>query len=178
MTERKQPHIPHEYGFETRTIHAGSQPDPVTGARNTPIYQSTSYVFDDVDHAADLFNLQTFGFIYSRLTNPTLSVLEERIANLEDGRAAVCASSGHAAQFLTFFSLLEPGDEFLASRNLYGGSGTQFGVSFLKLGWKCNFVDPTDPENFEKAMTDKVKFIFCEVVANPGGVICGYRSLD
>ena len=96
---------PWEYGFETRTIHAGASPDPVTGARSTPIYQTTSYVFDDVDHASDLFNLQTFGFIYSRLTNPTVSVLEERIANLEDGRAAVCASSGHAAQFLAFFTL-------------------------------------------------------------------------
>ena len=160
MTKRAQFDVKHEYGFETRTIHAGSQPDPITGARNTPIYQSTSYVFDDVDHAADLFNLQTFGFIYSRLTNPTLSVLEERIANLEDGRAAVCTSSGHAAQFLTFFSLLEPGDEFLASQNLYGGSITQFGVSFKRLGWTCNFVDATNPENFRKSITPKTKAIF------------------
>ncbi|MEK9726143.1 MAG: PLP-dependent transferase, partial [Rhodospirillaceae bacterium] len=146
MTDDNRRNAPHAFGFETRTIHAGAQPDPVTGARNTPIYQSTSYVFDDVEHAADLFNLQTFGFIYSRLTNPTVSVLEERIANLEDGRAAVCASSGHAAQFLAFFTLLEPGDEFVASRNLYGGSITQFGQSFGRLGWTCHFVDPTDPE--------------------------------
>ena len=128
------------HGFETRAIHAGSHPEPVTGARNTPIFQTTSYVFEDVDHAADLFNLQTFGFIYSRITNPTVAVLEERIANLEGGRAAVCAASGHAAQFLAFFTLLEPGDEFVASRNLYGGSVTQFSHSFKRLGWNCHFV--------------------------------------
>ncbi|MBT3661492.1 MAG: O-acetylhomoserine aminocarboxypropyltransferase [Rhodospirillaceae bacterium] len=168
---------PWEYGFETRTIHAGASPDPVTGARSTPIYQTTSYVFDDVDHASDLFNLQTFGFIYSRLTNPTVSVLEERIANLEDGRAAVCAASGHAAQFLAFFSLLSPGDEFIASKNLYGGSITQFGVSFERLGWHCNFVDPTDPENFRKALTPKCKAIFIEVLANPGGVIVDLEAV-
>ncbi len=162
---------PHEYGFETRTIHAGARPDPVTGARNTPIYQTTSYVFDDVDHAADLFNLQTFGFIYTRIGNPTVAVLEERIANLEGGRAGVCAASGHAAQFLTFFTLLEPGDEFIASRNLYGGSITQFGLSFKRLGWTCHFVDPADPENFRRALTPKCKAIFLEVLANPGGVI-------
>jgi O-acetylhomoserine (thiol)-lyase len=173
----QKPDGPHQYGMETRAIHAGARPDPVTGARNTPIYQTTSYVFDDADHAADLFNLQTFGFIYSRLTNPTVSVLEERIANLEDGRAAVCSSSGHAAQFLTFFSLLEPGDEFIASRNLYGGSITQFGVSFKRLGWTCHFVDPHDPENFRKALTPKTKAIFIEVLANPGGVIVDLEAV-
>jgi O-acetylhomoserine (thiol)-lyase len=160
-----------EFGFETRAIHAGARPDPVTGARNTPIYQTTSYVFENVEHAADLFNLQTFGFIYSRLTNPTVAVLEERIANLEDGRAAVCCASGHAAQFLTFFTLLEPGDEFVASRNLYGGSVTQFGLSFKRLGWTCRFVDPTDPENFRRALTPKCKAIFLELLANPGGIV-------
>jgi O-acetylhomoserine (thiol)-lyase len=173
----QKPDGPYQYGMETRAIHAGARPDPVTGARNTPIYQTTSYVFDDADHAADLFNLQTFGFIYSRLTNPTVSVLEERIANLEDGRAAVCSSSGHAAQFLTFFSLLEPGDEFIASRNLYGGSITQFGVSFKRLGWTCHFVDPDDPENFRKALTPKTKAIFIEVLANPGGVIVDLEAV-
>lgn len=157
--------------FETRAIHAGAAPDPTTGARTTPIYQTTSYVFDDADHAANLFNLHTFGYIYSRLTNPTVSVLEERIASLEGGRAAVCCASGHAAQFLTFFTLLEPGDEFVASRNLYGGSITQFGLSFKKLGWTCHFADPIDPENFRKAITPKTKAIFLEVLANPGGII-------
>ena len=160
-----------DYGFETRAIHAGAAPDPTTGARSTPIYQTTAYVFDDVDHAASLFNLHNFGYIYSRLTNPTVSVLEERIAALEGGRAAVAAASGHAAQFLTFFTLMEPGDEFVASRNLYGGSLTQFGLSFKKLGWTCHFVDPSDPENFRRALTPKCKAIFIENLANPGGVV-------
>ena len=159
------------YGFETRAIHAGAAPDPTTGARSTPIYQTTAYVFDDVDHAASLFNLHNFGYIYSRLTNPTVSVLEERVASLEGGRAAVAAASGHAAQFLVFFTLMQPGDEFIASRNLYGGSLTQFGLSFKKLGWTCHFVDPTDPENFRSALTPKCKAIFIENLANPGGII-------
>ena len=160
-----------DYGFETRAIHAGAAPDPTTGARSTPIYQTTAYVFDDVDHAASLFNLHNFGYIYSRLTNPTVAVLEERIAALEGGRAAVAAASGHAAQFLTFFTLMEPGDEFVASRNLYGGSLTQFGLSFKKLGWTCHFVDPSEPENFRKALTPKCKAIFIENLANPGGIV-------
>ena len=159
------------YGFETRAVHAGAAPDPVTGARSTPIYQTAAYVFDDVDHAASLFNLHNFGYIYARLNNPTVSVLEERVASLEDGRAAVAAASGHAAQFLIFFTLLEPGDEFLASRNLYGGSLTQFGLSFKKLGWKCHFVDPADPANFRRALTSRTKAIFVENLANPGGIV-------
>jgi len=181
MADDKSPdrrNAPYEFGFETRTIHAGARPDPITGARSTPIYQTTSYVFDDVDHAADLFNLQTFGFIYSRLTNPTVSVLEERLANLENGRAAVCASSGHAAQFLAFFTLLSPGDEFVASKNLYGGSITQFGISFKRLGWTCHFADPADPENFRKAITPKTKAIFIEVLANPGGVVVDLEAVS
>lgn len=169
---------PWQYGEETRAVHAGTHPDPVTGARNTPIYQTTSYVFDDVDHAADLFNLQTFGFIYSRLTNPTVAALEERLASMENGRASVCCSSGHAAQFLTFFSLMEPGDHFIASRNLYGGSITQFGVSFKRLGWDCTFVDPTDPENFRNAVTPKTKAIFIEVLANPGGTVLDLEAIS
>jgi len=165
------------YGMETLAVHAGAAPDPVTGARSTPIYQTTSYVFQDVDHAASLFNLHNFGYIYSRLTNPTVSVLEERIATLEGGRAAVAAASGHAAQFLTFFTLLEPGDHFLASRNLYGGSLTQFSLSFKRLGWNCTFVDPTDPENFRKAMTPGMKAIFVESLANPGGIVVDLRAI-
>ena len=159
------------YGFETRAIHAGAAPDPTTGARSTPIYQTTAYVFEDVDHAASLFNLHNFGYIYSRLTNPTVSVLEERVASLEGGRAAVAAASGHAAQFLVFFTLMGPGDEFVASRNLYGGSLTQFGLSFKKLGWTCHFVDPLDPDNFRVAITPKTKAIFLENLANPGGIV-------
>jgi OAH/OAS sulfhydrylase len=171
VRERPAPSHNQNYGFETRAIHAGAAPDPVTGARSTPIYQTTSYVFEDVDHAASLFNLHNFGYIYSRLTNPTVAVLEERIASLEGGRAAVAAASGHAAQFLVFFTMLQPGDEFIASRNLYGGSLTQFGLSFKKLGWKCHFVDPTDPENFRRALTPNCKAIFLELLANPGGII-------
>jgi OAH/OAS sulfhydrylase len=159
------------HGFETRAVHAGAAPDPTTGARSTPIYQTAAYVFDDVDHAAGLFNLHNFGYIYARLNNPTVSVLEERVASLEGGRAAVAAASGHAAQFLIFFTLLEPGDEFLASRNLYGGSLTQFGLSFKKLGWQAHFVDPLDPENFRRALTPKTKAIFVENLANPGGIV-------
>jgi O-acetylhomoserine (thiol)-lyase len=166
-----------DYGIETMAVHAGARPDPTTGARNMPIYQTTSYVFDDADHAASLFNLHTFGFIYSRITNPTVSALEERLAALEGGRAAVCAASGHAAQFLTFFTLLEPGDEFIASRNLYGGSLTQFGLSFKRLGWTCHFVDPADPENFRKALTPRTKAIFIEELANPGGVIVDLEAV-
>ena len=166
-----------EYGIETLAIHAGARPDPVTGARSTPIYQTTSFAFDDVDHAAELFNLQAFGYIYSRITNPTVAVLEERIAALEDGRGAVAAATGHAAQFLVAATLLQAGDEFVASRNLYGGSVTQFGISFEKLGWRCRFVDPADPANFDAAMTDKVKFVFCEGLANPGGVVLDLEAI-
>jgi O-acetylhomoserine (thiol)-lyase len=167
----------HQYGIETLAVHAGARPDPYTGSRSVPIYQTTSYVFDDADHAASLFNLQTFGYIYSRMTNPTVAVFEERVAALEGGRGAVAAASGHAAQFLVAVTLLQSGDEFIASRNLYGGSVTQFGISFAKLGWKCHFVDPTDPENFRKAMTDKVKFIFLEGLANPGGIVVDIEAV-
>jgi O-acetylhomoserine (thiol)-lyase len=159
------------WGFETRAVHAGAAPDPTTGARATPIYQTTAYVFDDVDHAASLFNLHNFGYIYARLNNPTVSVLEERIASLEGGRAALAAASGHAAQFLIFFTLMEPGDEFVASTSLYGGSLTQFGLSFKKLGWTCHFADPADPENFRRALTPGSKAIFVENLANPGGIV-------
>ncbi|MDE2006032.1 MAG: O-acetylhomoserine aminocarboxypropyltransferase [Rhodospirillales bacterium] len=165
------------YGFETRAVHAGAAPDPVTGARITPIYQTAAYVFQDADHAASLFNLHNFGYIYNRLTNPTVSVLEERVANLEGGRAALAAASGHAAQFLVFQTLLEPGDEFLASRNLYGGSLTQFGLSFKKLGWTCHFVDPRDPENFRAALTPRCKAIFVESLANPGGIVVDLAAI-
>ncbi len=164
-------------GFETRAIHAGAAPDPTTGARSTPIFQTTSYVFENVDHAASLFNLHNFGYIYSRLTNPTVSVLEERVASLEGGRAGLASASGHAAQFLTFFTLLEPGDEFLASRNLYGGSLTQFRLSFRKLGWTCHFVDPRDPENFARALTPRCKAIFVESLANPGGIVVDLEAI-
>ncbi len=165
------------YGFDTRAIHAGAAPDATTGARTTPIFQTAAYVFDDPDHAARLFNLHDFGYIYGRITNPTVSVLEERVASLEGGRAALACASGHAAQFLVFATLLEPGDEFVASRNLYGGSLTQFGLSFPKLGWTCHFVDPHDPENFRRALTPRCKAIFVESLANPGGVVVDLEAI-
>ncbi len=165
------------YGFETRMIHAGAQPDPITGARQTPIYQNTSYVFDDVDHAASLFNLQTYGFFYSRLTNPTVSVLEERMANLEGGKGATCTASGHAAQILAFFPFMEPGDEFITSTKLYGGSITQFGKTFQKFGWTVHFVDTDDHDAVRGALTPKCKAIFAESLANPGGVVTDLAAL-
>jgi O-acetylhomoserine (thiol)-lyase len=165
------------YGFETRMIHAGSQPEPVTGARQTPIYQTTAYAFHDVDHAASLFNLQTFGFIYSRLTNPTVAVLEERIASLEGARGATCCASGHAAQMLAFFVFMEPGDEFIASDKLYGGSITQFGKTFKKFDWRAHFVDMDEPEAVRRALTPKTKAIFAESLANPGGVVSDIEAL-
>ncbi|MCK4868125.1 MAG: aminotransferase class V-fold PLP-dependent enzyme, partial [Alphaproteobacteria bacterium] len=158
-------------GFETLSVHAGASPDPVTGARMTPIYQTTSYVFDDVDHAASLFNLQTPGFIYSRLTNPTVSVLEERMAALEGGRGATATSSGHAAQILALFALMSPGDDFVTSNKLYGGSINQFGHAIKKFAWNATFVDPDEPENFRQAIGPKTKAIFLENLANPGGVV-------
>jgi O-acetylhomoserine (thiol)-lyase len=171
MTDSKPGPADRSYAFETRAVHAGAGPDPTTGARNVPIYQTTSYVFDDVDHAASLFNLQDFGYVYTRLGNPTVSALEERVASLEGGRGAVAAASGHAAQLLAFFSLMEPGDEFIASRSLYGGSITQFMHSFRRFGWKVNFVDPADPDAFRAAINARTKAIFIEVLANPGGIL-------
>lgn len=165
------------YGFETRMIHAGTQPEPVTGARQTPIFQNTSYVFHDADHAASLFNLQTFGFIYSRLTNPTVAALEERLANLEGGRGGTCTASGHSAQILAFFALMEPGDRFIASTRLYGGSITQFGKTFKKFDWQADFVDVDEPEAVRRALTPKTKAIFVESLANPGGVVSDLEAL-
>jgi O-acetylhomoserine (thiol)-lyase len=136
-----------------------------------PIYQTSSFVFDDADHAASLFNLQLPGFIYSRLSNPTVSAMEERIAALEDGRGATATSSGHAAQILALFPLMHPGDNIVAANKLYGGSINQMGISYKKFGWGASFVDPDDPENFRRAITDKTKAIFIESLANPGGVV-------
>jgi O-acetylhomoserine (thiol)-lyase len=165
------------YGFETLSIHAGAAPDPTTGARTTPIFQTTAYVFEDADHAASLFNLQTFGNIYTRLTNPTTSVLEERVAALEGGTAALAAASGHAAQLLVFHVLMETGDDIVASRKLYGGSITQLSHSFKKFGWGASFVDPDDPANFKRALTPRTKAIFIESLANPGGVVCDIEAI-
>jgi O-acetylhomoserine (thiol)-lyase len=158
-------------GFSTLSVHAGAAPDPSTGARVTPIYQTTSYVFNDVDHAASLFGLEAFGNIYTRIGGPTQSVLEQRIAALEGGSAALAVASGHAAQALVFHTLLEPGDEFVAGRQLYGGSVNQFNHSFKKFDWRVAWADATDPASFAKAITPKTKAVFCESIANPGGII-------
>jgi O-acetylhomoserine (thiol)-lyase len=157
--------------FATLAVHAGTTPDASTGARATPIYQTTSYVFNDADHAAALFGLEVFGNIYTRITNPTQAALEGRIAALEGGTAALAVASGHAAQFLAFHTLLEPGDEFVAGRQLYGGSVNQFNHAFKKFDWNVAWADATDPASFEKAVTGKTRAIFCESIANPGGVV-------
>jgi len=169
--------IDEPYGFATRAVHAGAKPDPVTGSRNVPIHQTTSYVFDDVDHAAALFNLQTFGYIYSRLTNPTVAALEERVAALEGGRAAVAAASGHAAQLLAFYTLLDPGDHVVAARQLYGGSLTQLRHTFGRLGWSASFVDATDPSAVAAAIGERTRAVFVESLANPGGVVVDVEAL-
>ena len=165
-------------GFNTLAIHAGATPDPATGARATPIYQTTSFVFDDVDHAASLFGLQAFGNIYTRITNPTNAVLEERIAALEGGTAALAVASGHAAEFLTLHALMQPGDEFIAANKLYGGSINQFNHSYKNFGWQVVWADTDDPESFERAITPRTKAIFCESIANPGGVITDIAALS
>ncbi len=166
-----------EYGFNTLAVHAGAQPDPATGARATPIYQTAAYVFEDADHAAALFNLQVFGNIYSRIMNPTNAVLEERIAALEGGTAALAVASGHAAQYLVFHTLMEPGAEFVAARQLYGGSINQFGQSFQKSDWRVQWADATKPDSFKRAISEKCRAIFVESIANPGGVITDLETV-
>jgi len=164
-------------GFSTLSIHAGAQPDPATGARATPIYQTTSFVFDDVDQAASLFGLQAFGNIYTRITNPTTAVLEERVAALEGGTAALATASGHAAQLGVFHTLLQPGDEFIASKKLYGGSINQFNHSFKSFGWNVIWVDADDIDSVKKAVTEKTKAVFIESLANPGGVVTDIEAM-
>ena len=166
-----------DWGFETRMIHAGAGPDPVSGSRQTPIHQTSAYAFHDADHAASLFNLQTFGFIYSRLGNPTVATLEERIASLEGGRGATCAASGHAAQVLAFFPLIEAGERFAASNRLYGGSVTQFSRTFPKFDWRCDFVDTEDLSAVEAVLAQGAKALFVESLANPGGVVTDLETL-
>jgi O-acetylhomoserine (thiol)-lyase len=165
-------------GFNTLAIHAGATPDPTTGARATPIYQTTSFVFDDVDHAASLFGLQAFGNIYSRIGNPTCAVLEERVAALEGGTAALAVASGHAAEFLTMHALMQPGDEFVAAKKLYGGSINQFNHSYKNFGWTVRWADTEDPASFEAAINERTKAIFIESIANPGGVIVDIAAIS
>ena len=164
-------------GFDTLAIHAGAQPDPATGARATPIYQTTAYVFDDADHAASLFGLKAFGNIYTRIMNPTQAVLEERMAALEGGTAAVATASGHAAQLIVFHTLMTAGDNFVSARKLYGGSINQFGHAFKNFGWEVRWADPATPGAFEAAIDDRTRAIFVESLANPGGTFVDIEEI-
>ncbi len=164
-------------GFATRCIHAGQQPDPATGARITPIYQTTSYVFDSAEHAANLFALKEFGNIYTRIMNPTQGALEAKVAALEGGTAALATASGHAAQMLALHCLMQPGDELVAARQLYGGSINQFSHSFKQFGWHVVWADADDPDSFRKALSEKTKAMFIESIANPSGQIVDIEAI-
>ncbi len=170
MTERP-------LGFDTLAIHAGTAPDPATGARQVPIYQTTAYVFRDADHAAKLFNLQEVGYIYSRLTNPTVSALADRVCALEGGAGAIACSSGHAAQIMALFPLMGPGKNIVASSRLYGGTITQFSQTIKRFGWSAKFVDTDDLLAVEHAIDENTRAIFCETIANPGGYISDLDAL-
>lgn len=167
----------HQYGFETLCLHAGQRPDAATGARAAPIYQTVAYQFDDTEHAASLFNLQTFGNIYTRLMNPTTAVFEERMAALEGGRAALAVSSGMAAQMTALLTLLKEGDELVSASTLYGGTVTQFDVSFRRMGIKVVFVEPDKPENFARAITKKTKAVFGELIGNPNNNVLDIQAI-
>lgn len=156
-----------EFGFETLALHAGQIPDAATGSRATPIYQTTSYVFDSADHAASLFNLQTFGNVYTRLTNPTNAVFEERVAALEAGRAGVAVGSGMSAQMTTLLTILQAGDHLVSAKTLYGGTYSQFDVSFRRLGIDTTFVDPDNIEEFAAAIQPNTKALYAETLGNP-----------
>jgi O-acetylhomoserine (thiol)-lyase len=156
-----------KFGFETLALHAGQIPDPVTGARAAPIYQTTSFVFDSADHAASLFNLQTFGNVYSRISNPTVAVLEERVAALEGGRAALACATGQAAEATAILTLAREGDHIVSASTLYGGTHTLLGVNLAKLGIETTFVDPDEPDNFRRALRPNTKLVYCETLGNP-----------
>jgi len=168
---------PRAPGFSTLAVHAGAKPDPATGARATPIYQTTSYVFDDTDHAASLFGLKAFGNIYTRIMNPTQAVLEERLAALEGGTAALAVASGHAAQMLVFHTIMRPGENFVSARKLYGGSINQFGNAFKSFGWEVRWADTDDVASFEEKIDDKTRAIFIESLANPGGTFVDVEAI-
>jgi len=167
----------HNPGFSTLAVHAGAAPDPTTGARATPIYQTTSFVFQDSDHAAALFGLQQFGNIYTRIMNPTQAVLEERVAALEGGTAALAVASGHAAQMLVFHTIMQPGDNFIAAKRLYGGSINQFGHAFKNFDWHVRWADVFDPESFESQIDERTKGIFIESLANPNGTFVDIAAI-
>lgn len=165
-------------GFNTLSVHGGTPPDPATGSRSTPIHQSSAFVFEDAQQAADFFALKKPGYIYSRLTNPTVAALEGRLALLEGGTGATATPSGLSAHLLTFFSIMRTGDNFVASQKLYGGTIGQFGHSFERaFGWKCHFADPTDPADFESKIDERTKGIFVESISNPEGVVVDIEAL-
>ena len=164
-------------GIETLAVHAGTAPDPTTGARITPIYQTTAYVFKDADQAANRFALTEPGNIYGRITNPTQAVLEEKVAALEGGTAALATASGHAAEFLTFHTLMEPGENFVAGRQLYGGSINQFANAFKSFDWQVRWADSEDPQSFAKQIDEKTRAIFIESFANPGGIVVDIEAI-
>ncbi len=166
-----------ELSFDTQQIHAGAAADPATGARQVPIYQSTAFVFRDADHAAALFNLQEVGYIYSRLTNPTVGALADRITQLEGGAGGVCCSSGHAAQLMALFPLMEPGRNVVVSTRLYGGSVTQFTHTIKRFGWSATFVDFDDLDAVKAAVNEDTRAIFCETIANPGGYVTDLEAI-
>jgi O-acetylhomoserine (thiol)-lyase len=166
-----------DHRLETQAVHAGTEPDPTTKARITPIYQTASYVFDDATHAAELFALKQFGNIYSRIMNPTCDALEKKIAALEGGVGALAVASGHAAQLIAFHTLMEPGCNIVAAKKLYGGSLNQLGEAFRKFGWETRFVDADDPANVAAACDDKTRCVFIESLANPGGVVSDIAAI-
>jgi len=174
MTNRP---APRKFGFDTRMVHAGHVPDSTTGARAVPIYQTTSYVFDNADQAAQLFELKQYGNIYTRISNPTTAVLEERLASLEGATGGLVVASGMAAQFITFMTLLSPGDEIVASSHLYGGTVTQLKVTFQKLSIKVTLVDPHDDKAWEQAITKKTRALYGETIGNPRGSILDLEKL-
>ena len=167
----------HEYDFDTLCLHAGQVPDPATGSRAAPIYQTAAYVFDDTDHAASLFNAQTFGNIYSRLSNPTTAMFEERMAALEGGSAALAVASGLAAQMTALLTLLSAGDHLVSASTLYGGTYSQFDVNFRRMGIETTFVDPDHPENFTAAIQDNTRCIFIETIGNPSNNLIDIQAV-
>src|SRR5437773_7343088 len=174
MPENDSDHI---FGFDTLSVHAGQRPEPTTGARAVPIYQTTSFVFDDTDHAAHLFALQRFGNIYTRIMNPTTAAFEERIAALEGGTGAVATDSGMAAQMATMMTLLRPGDDLISSSSLYGGTHTQFDLTLRTWGINTIFVDSTDPENYRRALTRRTRAFYGETIGNPRGDVLDMRAV-
>src|ERR1044071_4669103 len=168
---------PRQFGFDTRAIHAGQRPDPYTGARAMPIYQTTSFVFESPDHAANLFELQEYGNIYTRIMNPTTAAFEERIASLEGGAGAVATASGQAAQFMSLMTMLVPGDHIVTARTLYGGTFTQFEHTLKKMSIDVTFVDPDDPDSYRKAITPNTKLLYGESIGNPSANVLDIQAI-